>query len=129
MTRAVKFFEKGERPVEIVTSRQWFIRTLEHHDALIERGRELKWHPPYMRARFEDWVNGLTGDWCISRQRFFGVPFPIWHPIDATGAVMYDLADTGQLRSSSRSIRRPTFPTGMSRRSADSRTASWVTLT
>jgi valyl-tRNA synthetase len=90
VTRAVKFFEKGERPVEIVTSRQWFIRTGVHHDALIERGRELSWHPPYMRARFEDWVNGLTGDWCISRQRFFGVPFPVWYPLDASGAVLYD---------------------------------------
>ena len=57
-TRAVKFFEKGERPVEIVTSRQWFIRTIEHREELIARGRELHWHPPYMRARFEDWVNG-----------------------------------------------------------------------
>ena len=90
VTRAVKFFEKGERPVEIITSRQWFIRTVAHHDALIERGRELRWHPPYMRARFEDWVNGLTGDWCISRQRFFGVPFPVWYPLDSTGAVLYD---------------------------------------
>ncbi len=90
VTRAVKFFEKGERPVEIVTSRQWFIRTIEHHDELIARGRELQWHPPYMRARFEDWVNGLTGDWCVSRQRFFGVPFPVWYPIDASGAVLYE---------------------------------------
>ena len=85
VTRAVKFFEKGERPVEIVTSRQWFIRTIEHRDELIARGRELAWHPPYMRARFEDWVNGLTGDWCVSRQRFFGVPFPVWYPIDESG--------------------------------------------
>jgi valyl-tRNA synthetase len=90
VTRAVKFFEKGERPVEIITSRQWFIRTVAYHDALIGRGRELRWHPPYMRARFEDWVNGLTGDWCISRQRYFGVPFPVWYPIDAGGGVMYD---------------------------------------
>jgi valyl-tRNA synthetase len=90
VTRAVKFFEKGERPVEIVTSRQWFIRTVEHRDELIARGRELKWHPPYMRARLEDWVNGLTGDWCISRQRFFGVPFPVWYRLDSSGAILYD---------------------------------------
>jgi valyl-tRNA synthetase len=90
VTRAVKFFEKGDRPVEIVTSRQWFIRTVEHREALIGRGRELEWHPPYMRARYEDWVNGLTGDWCVSRQRFFGVPFPVWYPLDASGAVLYD---------------------------------------
>ncbi len=90
VSRAVKFFEKGERPVEIVTSRQWFIRTIEHRDELIARGRRLQWHPPYMRARFEDWVNGLTGDWCVSRQRFFGVPFPVWYPLDDDGNILHD---------------------------------------
>jgi valyl-tRNA synthetase len=89
VSRAVKFFEKGERPVEIVTSRQWFIRTIEHREELLARGRELKWHPPYMRARYEDWVNGLTGDWCVSRQRFFGVPFPVWYSLDESGNVLY----------------------------------------
>ena len=100
VTRAVKFFEKGERPVEIITSRQWFIRTLDHREELLERGRELHWHPPYMRARFEDWVNGLTGDWCVSRQRFFGVPFPIWYEIDQHGEVRHErrlLPDDQQL--------------------------------
>jgi valyl-tRNA synthetase len=90
VNRAVKFFEKGDRPVEIITSRQWFIRTLAHRDALIEHGRRLRWHPAYMRARYEDWVNGLNGDWCISRQRFFGVPFPLWYPLDAHGRVVHD---------------------------------------
>jgi valyl-tRNA synthetase len=90
VTRAVKFFEKGERPVEILTSRQWFFKTVEHREALLARGRELQWHPSYMRARYEDWVNGLTGDWCVSRQRFFGVPFPVWYPIDETGIVVHE---------------------------------------
>ena len=90
VNRAVKFFEKGERPVEIVTSRQWFFKTIPHREALLARGRELEWHPPYMRARYEDWVGGLTGDWCVSRQRFFGVPFPVWYRIDASGTILHE---------------------------------------
>ncbi|HEX4465997.1 MAG TPA: valine--tRNA ligase, partial [Solirubrobacteraceae bacterium] len=89
VNRAVKFFEKGDRPIEIVTSRQWFIRTIERQRQLIEAGRRLGWHPEYMRARFEDWVNGLNGDWCVSRQRFFGVPFPVWYPIDGEGNLLF----------------------------------------
>jgi valyl-tRNA synthetase len=87
ITHAVKYFEKGDRPLEIVTSRQWFIKTIEFRGALLQRGRELKWHPAYMQARYDNWVNGLNGDWCISRQRFFGVPFPVWYPIDASGRI------------------------------------------
>ena len=96
----VKFYEKGDRPLEIVTSRQWFIKTLDFRSALIERGRELQWHPEYMRVRYENWVNGLNGDWCISRQRFFGVPFPLWYRIDKDGAVDYSqpiVADESRL--------------------------------
>jgi valyl-tRNA synthetase len=85
----VKFYEKGDRPLEIVTSRQWFVRTLDHREAFVARGREIQWHPEYMRARYENWVNNLTGDWCISRQRFFGVPFPVWYPIGADGRIDY----------------------------------------
>jgi valyl-tRNA synthetase len=85
----VKFYEKGDRPLEIVTSRQWFIKTIDHREAFIARGKEIAWHPAYMQARFENWVNGLNGDWCISRQRFFGVPFPIWYPLRADGTIDY----------------------------------------
>jgi valyl-tRNA synthetase len=90
ITHAVKFYEKGDRPLEIVTSRQWFFKTMDFRAPLIERGRELQWHPPYMQVRYENWVNGLNGDWCVSRQRFFGVPFPVWYPISDLGRVEFE---------------------------------------
>jgi valyl-tRNA synthetase len=90
VTQSVKFYEHGSRPVEILTSRQWFVRTVELKDALLARGGELTWHPDWMRSRFRNWVEGLAADWCISRQRFFGVPFPLWYRIGPDGALDYD---------------------------------------
>jgi valyl-tRNA synthetase len=90
ITHAVKFYEKGDRPLEIVTSRQWFIKTIDFRDQFIKRGQQISWHPEYMRLRFENWVDGLNGDWCISRQRFFGVPFPVWYPVRDNGSTDYE---------------------------------------
>jgi valyl-tRNA synthetase len=86
----VKFYEKGDLPLEIVTTRQWYIRNGSRDEALREkllaRGRELAWHPAHMRSRFENWVDGLTGDWLVSRQRYAGVPVPLWYPLGSDGA-------------------------------------------
>ena len=90
ITHAVKFYEKGDRPLEIITSRQWFIKTMEFRERLLRRGRELRWHPQYMQARLENWINGLAGDWCVSRQRFFGVPFPLWYRVRDDGSIEYE---------------------------------------
>jgi valyl-tRNA synthetase len=94
ITHSVKFYERGSRPLEIVTTRQWYIRNGGRdgalREALIQRGRELHWYPSYMRQRFESWIEGLNGDWLVSRQRYFGVPFPLWYPLDDAGMPQFD---------------------------------------
>jgi valyl-tRNA synthetase len=90
ITHPVKFYERGGNPLEIVSSRQWFVRTMQMRSLLMERGRELVWLPSHMVHRYEAWVEGLNGDWNISRQRFFGVPFPVWYPVAADGSVDHD---------------------------------------
>jgi valyl-tRNA synthetase len=94
ITHQVKFFEKGERPLEIVTSRQWYLRNggrdLVLRAELLALGRDLHWHPPGMRVRYDSWLDGLNADWLVSRQRYFGVPFPVWYRVDAGGNSIYD---------------------------------------
>jgi valyl-tRNA synthetase len=94
ITHQVKFFEKGDKPLEIVSTRQWYIvngaRDEELRSTLLERGDQVEFHPDFMRVRYENWVKGLSGDWLISRQRFFGVPIPVWYPLDGDGNPVYD---------------------------------------
>ncbi len=94
ITHPVKFFEKGDKPLEIVTTRQWYIRNggrdADLRAQLVARGSEIKWHPDHMKVRYANWVEGLNGDWLISRQRFFGVPVPVWYSVDAEGNPEWD---------------------------------------
>ena len=86
----VRFYEKGSNPLEFIPTRQWFIKILEYKDELLEQGAKIRWHPPHMKNRYDHWVKGLNQQWCVSRQRYFGVPLPLWYPVLENGLPDYE---------------------------------------
>ena len=90
LERPVKFYEKGDRPLELIPTRQWYVKLLDKKQKLIEIARRVQWHPAFMGKRYESWTEGLQLDWGISRQRFFGVQIPVWYPLDAAGEPLHD---------------------------------------
>lgn len=109
---SVKFYEKGDRPLEFIPTRQWFIRILDSKEELLAQGAKVQWHPSHMRTRYDHWVEGLNQDWCISRQRYSGVGFPVWYPVLDDGSLDYSnpiLASEDQLPLDATSATAPGF--------------------
>ena len=129
----MKFFEKGDKPLEIVTTRQWYLRNggrdADLREELLARGERADVAPGAHEGPLRNWVEGLNGDWLVSRQRFFGVPIPLWYRLDEDGNPDYDAADRARARPSCRSTRPRTRPPGFPRTSAASPAASSATRT
>lgn len=84
---AVKVHERCKAEIEIMNTKQWFIRYLDLKEEFLAKGKELQWFPQHMRVRYENWIKGLQWDWSLSRQRFFGVPFPMWYCAKCSGEI------------------------------------------
>ncbi len=90
LTHQVGIHERCGTETELLPSRQWYIRLLDRKERFLDAAAEINWHPAYMKARYLDWVSGLKWDWCVSRQRRYGIPLPIWYCRDCGTPVFAD---------------------------------------
>ena len=89
----VNVHERCKQEIEYLVLSQWFINILDHKKEFLAAADKIEWKPEFMKARYRDWVQNLGWDWCISRQRFFGIPFPVWHCQDCKNVILADLKD------------------------------------
>ncbi len=93
ITHEVNVHERCDTPIEFLVTEQWFIEYLDLRDEYLEVGEELDWHPEHMKVRYDNWVDSLKWDWCISRQRYHGIPFPVWYCEDCGEVKLADEED------------------------------------
>lgn len=89
----VNVHERCKTPIEIIVTKQWFVKYLDLKEYFIKEAEKIKWHPKHMKARYDNWIKGLQWDWCISRQRFFGVPFPVWYCKNCGNTILAEKKD------------------------------------
>ncbi|MBP7854349.1 valine--tRNA ligase [Candidatus Babeliales bacterium] len=90
---AVNVHERCKHPIEYQILSQWFIKVTEFADEIMQQANQISWYPQHMKHRFDDWVKNLSWDWCISRQRVFGIPFPVWYCNDCSAILLADVAE------------------------------------
>jgi valyl-tRNA synthetase len=87
-SQTIRVHERCDTPVEYIVANQWFVKVLEFKEPFLEAGEQVTWYPAHMGARYRQWVENLNWDWCISRQRFYGVTFPVWYCADCGETIL-----------------------------------------
>ena len=90
--QTVSVHERCDTPVEYIETKQWFVKIIDQKERLLDAGRKINWHPEFMLSRYEDWVRNLEWDWCISRQRYHGIPFPLWYCSKCEGVILAEIS-------------------------------------
>jgi valyl-tRNA synthetase len=93
ITHAVNVHERCKKEIEYVALSQWFVKILEFKKEFLAQAEEINWSPGFMKSRYINWVENLSWDWCISRQRFYGIPFPVWHCLDCHEILLAPIRD------------------------------------